>query len=84
MALLTLCRAPLRFPGGASGKGPTCQGRRQKRLLSLIPGSGRSPGGGRGNPLHYSCLENAVGRGAWRTAVHRVELQRVTNTTEAT
>ena len=83
MALLSLCRAPLRFPGGASGKGPTCQGR-DKRDSSSIPGSGRSLGGGCGNPLRYSCLENAMGRGAWRTAVHRVELQRVTNTTEVT
>ena len=33
--------------------------------LGLIPGSGRSPGGGNGNPLQYSCLENAVERGAW-------------------
>ena len=35
------------------------------RDTGLIPGSGRSPGGGRGNPLHYSCLENPVDRGAW-------------------
>ena len=39
---------------------------------SLIPGSGRSPGGGHGNPLLYSCLRNPVGRGAWRAAVHGV------------
>ena len=31
-----------------------------------IPGSGRSPGGGHSNPLQYSCLENPMGRGAWR------------------
>ena len=37
-----------------------------------IPGSGRSPGGGHGNPLQYSCLENLMDRGAWRTTVHRV------------
>ena len=36
----------------------------------LIPGSGRSPGGGHGNPLHYSCLENPTDRGAWRATVH--------------
>ena len=36
-----------------------------------IPGSGRSPGGGHGNPLQYSCLENPMGRGSWRAAVHR-------------
>ena len=32
---------------------------------SLIPGSGRSPGGAHGNPLQHSCLENAMDRGAW-------------------
>ena len=37
-----------------------------------IPGSGRSPGGGHGNPLQYSCLENPMHRGAWRATVYRV------------
>ena len=37
-----------------------------------IRGSGRSPGEGNGNPLKYSCLENPMGRGAWRTTVHGV------------
>ena len=37
-----------------------------------IPGSGRSPGGGQGNPLQYSCLENPMDRGAWRAMVHGV------------
>ena len=37
-----------------------------------IPGSGRSPGGGHGNPLQYSSLENSVDRGAWQATVHRV------------
>ena len=32
----------------------------------LIPGFGRSPGGGHGNPLQYSCLENPMDKGAWR------------------
>ena len=36
-----------------------------------IPGSGRSPGEGKGNPLQYSCLENSMDRGAWR-ALHEV------------
>ena len=36
----------------------------------LIPGLGRSPGGGNGNPLQYSCLENSMGRGAWMATVH--------------
>ena len=42
------------------------------RDFSLIPGSGRSPGGWPGNPLQYSCLENPMDRGAWRAAVHSV------------
>ena len=37
-----------------------------------IPGSGRSPGGGNGNPLQYSCLKNPMDRGAWRATVHSV------------
>ena len=37
-----------------------------------IPGSGRSPGGGHGNPLQYSCLENPTDRGAWQATVHGV------------
>ena len=38
----------------------------------LIPGSGRSPGEGNGNPFHYSCWENSMNRGAWQAAVHGV------------
>ena len=41
-----------------------------------IPGSGRSPGGGHGNPLQYSCLENPIDREAWRATVHRVAKSR--------
>ena len=37
-----------------------------------IPGLGRSPGEGNGNPLHYSCLENPMDRGAWQVTVHGV------------
>ena len=40
--------------------------------MGLIPGSGRSPGGGNGNPLQYSSLENPMDRGAWRATVHGV------------
>ena len=40
--------------------------------VGLILGLGRSPGGGHGNPLQYSCLENPMDRGAWWAAVHRV------------
>ena len=42
------------------------------RDVGLIPGSGRSPGGGYGNPLQYSCLENSKDRGAWQATVHAV------------
>ena len=38
--------------------------------LGSIPGLGRSPGGGYGNPLQYSCLENSMDRGAWQATVH--------------
>ena len=37
-----------------------------------IPGSGRSPGEGNGNPLQYTCLENTVDKGAWPATVHEV------------
>ena len=40
------------------------------RDSGLIPGIGRSPGAGNGNPLQYSCLENSVDRGAWWATVH--------------
>ena len=40
--------------------------------VGSIPGSGRSPGGGHGNPLQYSCLENPMDREAWHAIVHRV------------
>ena len=40
------------------------------RVYGSIPGSGRFPGGGHGNPLHYSFLENLMDRGAWRAIVH--------------
>ena len=42
------------------------------RDTGSIPGLGRSPGGGHGNPLQHSCLENPMDRGAWRATVHRV------------
>ena len=40
--------------------------------VGWIPGSRRSPGGGHGNPLQYSCLKNPMDRGAWQATVHRV------------
>ena len=42
------------------------------RDTGSIPELGRSPGGGHGNPLQYSCLENPMDRGAWHTTVHGV------------
>ena len=42
------------------------------RDMGLIPGSGRSPGGGHSSPLQYSCWENPMDRGAWEATVHRV------------
>ena len=68
------------FPGGASGKEPACQCRRCKRH-SFDSWVGRSPGGGHGNPLQYSCLENPTDRGAWRAIVHRVTESDTTETT---
>ena len=46
------------------------------RGVGSIPGLGRSPGGGHGNPLHFSCLENPMDRGAWWTTVNRVTKSR--------
>ena len=40
-----------------------------QEIMSLIPGSGRSPGGENGNPLQYSCLKNPMDRGSWRATV---------------
>ena len=56
------------FPGGSDGEESACNARH----LGSIPGSGRSPGEGNGNPLQYSWLVNLMDRGAWRAAVHGV------------
>ena len=56
------------FPGAPVGKEPACN----SGDSGLIPGSRRSPGEGGGNPLQYSCLGNAVDRGAWWATVHGV------------
>ena len=50
--------------------------------VDLIPGLGRSSGGGYGNPLQYSCLENPMDRGAWWATVHGVSEE--SDITEAT
>ena len=59
------------FLGGAVAKNSTANAG-DTGDVSLIPGSGRSPGGGNGNPLQYSCLENLKDRGAWQAMVHGV------------
>ena len=51
------------LPSSTNSKEPTCQCRRPK--IGVIPGSGRSSGGGHGSPLKYSSLENPMFRGAW-------------------
>ena len=56
------------FPGGSDNK----ESAYNVGDLGLIPRLGRSPGEGNDNPLQYSCLGNPIGRGAWRTIVHRV------------
>ena len=59
------------FPGSSVVKNPPANVGDVGDLGS-IPGSGRSPGGGNGTPLQYTCLENPMDRGAWRTTVHGV------------
>ena len=59
------------FPGGSVGKEPDFNAR-DARDTGSIPGSGRSPGAGHGNPLEYSYLENPMNRGAWWATVQRV------------
>ena len=56
------------FPGSSNGKESACN----VGDLGSIPGLGRSPGEGNGNPLQYSCLENPMDRGAWQAIVHGV------------
>ena len=59
------------FPGDASVK-ETAASAGDVRDIGSIPGLGRSPGGGLGNPLQYSCLKNPKDRGAWKAMVHTV------------
>ena len=56
------------FSGGSDGKESTCN----VGDPGSIPGLGRSPGEGNGNPLQYYCLENSTDRGAWWATVHGV------------
>ena len=59
------------FPSGSAVKESTCNAGAVGDVGS-IPELGKSPGGGNGNPLQYSCLENPMDRGAWWATVHRV------------
>ena len=63
------------FPGSAVGTNPPANAG-DARDAGLIPGSGRSPGGGHGNPLQYSCLKNSTDRRAWRATVYGVAKSR--------
>ena len=56
------------FPGGSDGEESACN----EGDPGSIPGSGRSPGAGNGNPLQYSCLENPLDGGVWQAIVHGV------------
>ena len=66
--VLTLTKERKGFPGGSDGKVSVYN----VGDPGSIPGSGRSPGEGNGNPLQYSCLENSMDGGAWWATVHRV------------
>ena len=59
------------FPGGSVAKEATFS-ELEAGDMGLIPGLGRSPGGGHGNPLQYSCWGNPMDRGAWWATVHGV------------
>ena len=56
---------------GSDSKEPTCN----VGDLGLIPGLGRSPGGGHGNTLQYSCLENPMDSGAWLAIAHGIRVR---------
>ena len=60
------------FPGGSDGKASVYN----VGDLGLIPGLGRVPGEGNGNPLQYYCLENPMDRGAWQSSVYGVAKSR--------
>ena len=77
------------FPGGAAGlkKQTNKQTKKNKKTLASagdirdsgwIPGSERSPGGGHGNPLQYSCVENPVHRKAWWATIHGLDATEAT------
>ena len=63
---------------------PANAGRHKRREFGSIPGSGRFPGGGLGNPLQYSCLENPMDHRPWRATVHGVAESDITEHTACT
>ena len=63
-------------PGGAVVKNPPARAG-NARDAGSIPGSGRAPGVGNGNPLQYSCLGNPMDRGTWQATVHEVAKSQV-------
>ena len=67
-ALFEITKICKGFPGGSVVKNP----RANVEDAGSIPGSERSPGGGNGYPLQYSCLENPMDGGAWQATVHGV------------
>ena len=69
------------LPWWLSGKESTCNAGVTGEMGS-IPGSGKSTGGGNGNPLQYSCLENPMDKGAWQATVHQVAESDTTEVTE--
>ena len=69
MPRITVATYYCSFPGGSDGKESACNAGDP----ASIPGWGRSPGEGNGNPLQYSCLENPMDRGARWAIVHAVE-----------
>ena len=74
LAFLTKCTIVKNPPANAG----------DARDVGSIPGSGRSPGEGNGNPLQYSCLENPMDRGAWWATVHGVTKSQTRRVTEDT
>jgi hypothetical protein len=68
---LSLKREKKDFLDGSAGKESTCNAG-DTGNTGLIPGEGRFPGEGNGNPLQYSCLGNPIVREAWQAILHRV------------
>ena len=68
---MLICQLQWRSQVARVVKNPPARAR-DLRDTGSIPGSGRSPGEGNGNPLQYSCPENSMDRGAWQATAHRV------------